>query len=202
MLDDRLAGAERSGDTGRATAGYREECVDDALSGREGNLRRETLDDGARRTDGPALEHLDLMVAALSVGDYCDRLFYGELAALDLLDGAGYSVRNHYSVLDEYGLFYDSYYVAGSNFVSGLRLRLKVPFARTADGRDADASEDIGALRLFLNRFERALNAVEEFFYKPGGQLDGERLSGAHHRARRAQVPTFPRKPERTPGRP
>ena len=191
MLDDRLARAERSGDAGGAAARYREEGVDDALSGREGNLRREALDDGARRTDGPALEHLDLVVAALRVRDDGDGFFYGEFAALYFLDGSRYSVRNHYSVLDEDGLFYDSDDVAGADFVSGLRLGLKVPFARAADGGDADASQDIGALRLFLDGFERTLDSVEEFLDKPRGQLDGERLSGADDGLSRREAGSF-----------
>ena len=140
MLDDRLPRSEGAGDAGGAAARDREECIDDALSRSERDLRRQALDDGTRAADGPALEQLDLVLFPLFVHDDRDCLFDGELAAFDLFYLSADAVRDHYPVIDEHGLLNGADNVSGAGFVALFKQGLKGPLAGPAYRGNADPS--------------------------------------------------------------
>ncbi len=180
MLNDRLARAEGSGDGGGATLGYREERVYDALSGVHRAGRGVLGRVGPGDTDGPVLNHVQLVGLALVVLEYGHRVLHGEVAALDALDGAAHSGGHHDLVQYGRGLLDRAYHVAAGDVLAGLRHGIKVPDARAVERGDLHAAGYALAGQVaYLG--QRALYAVVDVLQHAGAELHAQRQAGGLH---------------------
>ena len=142
MLHDGLAGTEGAGDGSRAALGDREELIDDTLTGVHGTAGDVLLLIGSCDTDGPALDHAELVLCALRVFHDGDGLLNGELAALDADDLAGDAVRDHDLMQDRARLLDGAEHVARAHLIAGLCDGDELPLLLAVERGNVDTSRD------------------------------------------------------------
>ena len=177
MLHNGLARTERAGDGGGAALGDGEERVDNTLSAVHGAAGDILLGIRARDTHGPALQHGQLMLAALCVAHDGNRLRHGELTALHAHDLAGHAGGHHDLVAYRARLLHRAEHVTGGDLVAGLRHGDKVPLLFAVEGRHVRAARD-GVAGEAAHLGQRALDAVVDIVEHTGSKLDGHGHAG------------------------
>ena len=176
MLSDGLSASERAGNRRDAALGYREERIDDALTGDERNIRRELLFKRSAAAHGPLLhERYGQLIAVC--GLYRAYLLCDCVIALGYrlyrADNAG---LHHYPVFDYLGLLHGAENISADDLVAGLHLGHEMPLFISVESGHLYASDKAVADKLAY-LFERALNAVENALDKSGAELDAKRLA-------------------------
>jgi len=186
MLNDGLAGSERSRNGCNAALGDREECVDDPLSCDQRLCRRKFFLIRTAFSDRPFLHERQFFIAVLRSDDR-DGFFHGKGTGLDVFDGSFDSVRHHDLLRHDGSFFNGSEDVAGNDFVAGLRSRLKVPFLRTVQRRYFNAPRQVIRMRLLHDSVQRTLNAVVNGADESRSQFNGQRNIHGFNRLARAK---------------
>ena len=180
MLHDGLAAAERAGDGCRAALGDGEHGVDDALSGVQRTAGGEFAGVRALDTHRPALDHIQLDLAAVAERQAGDLFLDGEFAAADPLHGALLDRRGDHDLVEDGGrLLHGAEHVAGDELIALLRRRDEVPDLLAVERRNAHAAGDRLAGEIADLR-QGTLDAVIDIFEHAGPELHAQRHTGRH----------------------
>ena len=178
VLYNGLAGTEGAGDCrGTALCDW-EQSVYDTLAAVHGAAGDVFLGVGSGDTDGPALDHGQLVVNALCItnnGDYvCDDV----LACVQADDLAGHAVGHHYLVEYGAGLLHGAEHVARNDSVARLCDGDEVPLLLAVERGNVGAAGD-GVAGEGAHLGQGALDAVIDIVEHTGAKLNGHRHTGS-----------------------
>ena len=176
MLSDGLAASERAGYRRDAALSYREQRIDDALTGDERNIRRKLLFKRSAAAHGPLLHERYGQLIAVCGLYRAYLLGYGVIALSYRFDSTDNAGLHHYSVFDYLGLLHGAEDIAADDLVARFHFRHKMPLLLPVESGHLNASDEAVADELAY-LFERALNAVENALDKSGAELDAQRLA-------------------------
>ena len=177
MLHHGLAGTEGPGDCGGTALGDGKHGIDNTLAGVHGPAGDVLLLIGSCDTDGPTLDHGELMLHALGILHHGHHVFHNVLAALHADDLAGDAVGDHDLMQDGAGLLDGAQHIAGIDLVAGLCHGDEVPLLLPVQGRNIDASGDaVAGLGTHLG--QGALDAVIDVIQHAGAKLHGHGHAG------------------------
>ena len=190
MLDNGLAAAEGAGYRRHTAFGDGEQRVNHALAGNHGFRGRQFFFIRTAAAHGPGLEHRVLRHVAVFVLDLVNGIQDGGLAAVHPLHGAFLPGRQHDLVQHGRGLLDHADDVAADYVVADAHLGFKFPFFLAVQLGNLHAAGDAVA-RLFIQHVQGTLDAVEDAFNQPRGQLHGQRRAGGFHRLAGSQACRF-----------
>ena len=181
MLHHGFTAAERTRHRRHTAFGDGEQCVDDPLAGDQRMVGRQLFFVWTPHTHRPFLHHGQRMLAALVVAYDRHRFGNGELAVLDRGDLSAHPGGNHNALLHNGGFLHGTDDVAGHHRVARFHRGDKVPLGFTVQRGYFHTALQIVAHRLH-DRFQRALNTVENAADQTGSQFHAQRRVGGFHR--------------------
>ena len=191
MLRHGFAGAESARDGCRAALGDREKRVNDTLAGDQGQRRLQTLLYGAGCTNRPLLAQGQVMRVAVFIAQHRNDVMNFVVAVrFHGLHHAAQGRRHHEAVLNDGRFRTHGIDIAAVQFVARLHAQGDSPLAVFVQGRNAAAAGDKGTA-FFLNRLQRAFNAVKNIVKDAGAQRHIHGASRAHDRFAGAQARRF-----------
>mmetsp|Transcript_8655 Transcript_8655/g.14936 ORF Transcript_8655/g.14936 Transcript_8655/m.14936 type:complete len:548 (+) Transcript_8655:633-2276(+) len=162
LRDHSLAATERARDRARSTQHRREKGIENALASEKRHVGHELLEDRARRTHGPQLEHGILGRLALEL-DFQNRVLEAVVSGRsDVLHTSHGIRRDQHLVGDDDTFEYLAINVTTRNKVVNLHIqRRKLPVFFPVEGRHVDSAGDVHIFALICNSLQRSLDAVE-----------------------------------------
>ncbi len=180
MLHDGLAGTKGAGDCGGTALGDGEHGVNNALAAVHGAAGNILARIGSGNTDGPVLDHGELMLNALFVPDDCDDIGDNMLAELNAHDLSGDTGGNHDLVEDSAGLLHRAEHIAGAYLIAGIGDGHKIPLFLAVERGDIDAAADaVAGLGAHLG--QGALDTVIDIVQHTRSKLNGHGHTGGFH---------------------
>ena len=137
MLNDGFTASERTGNGSNATAGNREQRVDNALTGDHRHRRRKFFFIRSAFTDGPSLQHFQVLLALCRFDDR-DCFVDGEVAFFDFFNRPFDAERHHDFHGNDFVFFDGADNVARRHFVACFFRRHETPFFIVVDSGDID----------------------------------------------------------------
>ena len=191
MLRHCFAGTESARDGCRAALGDREKRVNDTLAGDQGQRRLQTLLHGAGGTNRPLLAQGQVMRVAVFIAQHRnDVVNFVAAVRFHGLHHAAQGRRHHKAVLNDRCFRAHGINIAAVQFVARLDAQGNAPLAVFVQGRNAAAAGNKGTA-FFLNRLQRALNAVKNIVKNAGAKRYIHGAARAHDRFAGAQTCRF-----------